>query len=138
MPNIRSFYVTVLSQALSPCEEFLAAGTNFGNINIFKYYLLFTHTEPLINIECSILNSTRPLYDEDEANHKSNSTTPSLPQRCLSVSTKPLQAMVTSNNQLIVGGRNSVIGYAWDEIKSIPNQDQELKPSWTVDLHLPT
>jgi len=39
--NIKSFYTTVLSQALSPCENFLAAGTNFGNINIFKYSIKY-------------------------------------------------------------------------------------------------
>ena len=37
MPDIRSFYTSVLSQAFSPCEDFLAAGTNFGNLNIFRY-----------------------------------------------------------------------------------------------------
>ena len=40
MPDIKSFYVSVLSQALSPCEGFLAAGTNYGNVNIFKYVIL--------------------------------------------------------------------------------------------------
>ncbi|XP_046633975.1 THO complex subunit 6 homolog [Daphnia pulicaria] len=115
MPNIKSFYVTVLSQALSPCEEFLAAGTNFGNVNIFNI---------------------KSLYAEDEQQGPRESLT--LPQKCFSVSTKPLQAITSLNDNLLVGGKNCIEAFSWNQLVLPQNSDEKVKPCWKVDLRLPT
>lgn len=116
----RQFYVSVLSQALSPCEGFLAAGTNFGNVNIFNLSRLY-----------------EPDSVENEVNNHEAVKHQPLPYKYFSVSSKPLQGMVSSNDHLIVGGKNCIQGYNWDQlILSKASQNQE--PSWCVDLHLPT
>ena len=103
------------------------------------------------------------LYEPDGAENNLNNHEPGkypLPYQHFSVSSKPVQGnfdllsfipsfvlhhtqhiiitgMVSSNDHLIVGGRNSIQGYNWDQlILSKPSQSQE--PSWCVDLHLPT
>ncbi|KAK4004686.1 THO complex subunit 6 homolog [Daphnia magna] len=115
MPNIKSFYVTVLSQSLSPCEQFLAAGTNFGNVNIFNI---------------------KTLYQEDVNQGPRDLLT--LPQKCFSVNEKSLQAMTSSNDNLMIGGKNCIQGFSWNDLVAPKKSDLEVKPCWTVDLRLPT
>jgi len=115
MPDISSFYVSVLSQALSPCEGFLAAGTNFGNLNVFNLNRLYDG-ENQTNDEVQLLRS---------------------PIKTISVNNKPLQAMVSSKDSLIVGGTNCIQGYCWEALKQ-PKSIKEIKPNWNVDLNLPT
>lgn len=117
--NIKSFYTTVLSQALSPCENFLAAGTNFGNINIFNINRLYENEEEHVN--------------------QSNSSRSSrmMPHQHFESSPKPVQSMVSSSENLIVGGKNCLIGYNWDQLVLSKSSGKSVTPKWTVDLQLP-
>jgi hypothetical protein len=80
------------------------------------------------------------LYEPDSVENVVNSHEPDkhpLPYKHFSVSNKPLQGMVSSSDHLIVGGKNCIQGYNWDQlVLSKASQNQE--PSWCVDLHLPT
>lgn len=115
MPDISSFYVSVLSQALSPCEGFLAAGTNFGNLNIFDLNRLY--------------DGGNQTGDETQGS--------STPSKTIPISTKPLQSMVSSDDCLIVGGSNCIQGFNWETLKQ-HKTSKETNPNWTVDLNLPT
>jgi len=117
MPDISSFYVSVFSQALSPCEQFLAAGTNFGNLNIFNLNRLY-------NEESETAPDTQ---SSREAEKK------------ITINTKPLQTMVSSNDHLIVGGTNCIQGFSWETLKQ-PKcaKESETVPDWNIDLNLPT
>ena len=77
------------------------------------------------------------LYDDDDENQGSRSHL-NLPHRNFSASKKPLQAMISSNDNLIIGGKNCIDGYSWNHLAIPSNNNQEVKPSWTVDLRLPT
>jgi len=114
MPDIRSFYVTVLSQELSPCEEFLAAGTNYGNINIFNLNRFYSGNNEL---------------GLDVEQRK--------PWKNFPVSSKPIQGMASSTEHLIVGGKNQLYGYSWNQLKT-KGACKETKPSWTINLNIPT
>ena len=59
------------------------------------------------------------------------------PIKTISVNNKPLQAMVSSKDSLIVGGTNCIQGFCWETLKQ-PKSIKEIKPNWNVDLNLPT
>ncbi len=81
------------------------------------------------------LPSIKSLYAEDEQGPRESLT---LPQKCISVSTKPLQAITTLNDNLLVGGKNCIEAFSWNQLVLPQNSDQKLKPCWKVDLRLPT
>lgn len=140
MVDIQSFYTSVLSQTLSPCESFLAAGTNFGNVNVFKYRICllmwYCACMSCNLLLCIIYFSINKLYNssEDEKPSQGNITSP---QCHIPVSTKPVQAMVSSSSHLIVGGRNCISGYNWDLLVAPNVAGKSLTPNWKMDLHLP-
>ena len=92
----------------------------------------------MINKICSNFSpfSIKSLYEEDE--HQGPRDHLTLPQKCFSVSTKPLQAMISLNDKLLVGGKNCIEGFSWNQLVLPQNNDQKMKPCWTVDLRLPT
>ena len=141
MPDIRSFYTSVLSQAFSPCEDFLAAGTNFGNLNIFRY--LYWNYSILQDFPSDILNYTHRISSlsrtstDDEVAQNNKTEELSQPLKQFSVSSKPVQGMVTLKDTLIVGGRNCLLGFNWDQLKQSKGLGKDVKPAWTTNLQLP-
>lgn len=75
------------------------------------------------------------MYEEDDQSARDQFC---LPQHTFSASTKPVQAMTSVDDNLIIGGRNNILGYSWDHILKAQSGDKNLTPTWTVDLHLPT
>ena len=60
-----------------------------------------------------------------------------MPFKHFSAGSKPLQSIVSSDDHLIVGGKNCLQGYNWESIKN-PKTAKQAKPDWNIDLNLPT
>lgn len=61
-----------------------------------------------------------------------------IPHQHFEASPKPVQSMASSSGNLIVGGKNCLIGYNWDQlVLSKSATGKSLTPEWTVDLQLP-
>jgi hypothetical protein len=79
--------------------------------------------------------SRTSIDDEVAQNNKTEEL--SQPLKHFSVSNKPVQGMVTLKDTLIVGGRNCLLGFNWEQLKQSKGLGKDVKPAWTTNLQLP-
>lgn len=93
MANLRKYYTVIYSQCFSPCNKYLVAASNYGEIAVFT-------VSHFLSVE-----------EEDGGNS----------QRCpfykFSAHTGSIFAMVMSEDFLISGGNGEIFAWNWDKLK---------------------
>ncbi|CAG9831145.1 unnamed protein product [Diabrotica balteata] len=102
----KDYYNTVLSQAISPCENYLVAGDIYGSLSIF-------HLSKITNPEAALSKEDlTPRYKIQVKNGFNQ-----------------INSLLTTQSHLLVGIVGEILAYSWKSIKNTNPQ-----PDWTIDL----
>lgn len=102
----KSSYTTVLSQAFSPCGNYVVVGDIYGDISVF-------HLSKIVQAETDLT--------KEELSAKNKFT---VEQDC------QVNSLLTVKNFLLAGGLGEIHAYHWKAVKSNKN----VKPAWSITI----
>ncbi|EEC11995.1 conserved hypothetical protein [Ixodes scapularis] len=105
MDNLKKYYTTIYAQCFSPCQKYLVAASNYGEIAVFAA------SEFLSNEETEAEDHSRdPIYKFQA--HSSS-----------------IFALVMSEDFLISGGNGEILAWDWSSLKK-----KSAKKSWSLSI----
>ncbi|CAN7988669.1 unnamed protein product [Ixodes pacificus] len=105
MDNLKKYYTTIYAQCFSPCQKYLVAASNYGEIAVFAA------SEFLSNEETEAEDHSRdPIYKFQA--HSSS-----------------IFALVMSEDFLISGGNGEILAWDWSSLKK-----KTAKKSWSLSI----
>lgn len=102
----RSFYNTGLSQAFSPCGNYLAVGDIYGEVHVFCLSKVVKAETDLSKEDLSAKNKFAVIKDSQ------------------------VNSLVTVKNCLLVGGLGEIHAFYWKSLKGSKN----IKPAWSISI----
>ncbi|CAG9114873.1 unnamed protein product [Plutella xylostella] len=103
----KNIYSTVLSQAFSPCGQYLLAGNIYGQIAVFDLNRLLN---PVVELLTSDYNKPKHIHNI--------------------LTGKQVCSLLSTENNLIIGTAGEIISYEWSSITS----SKLGKPHWQVSI----